>query len=566
MREFNISGPCNVELHYTLKRGFLIADAMQKISKGRYFTVFAPRQTGKTTLFQLLFKDLDQTWIKPIHIRFASLTNLSRKKFYRAFTNKIKLELKKNKIQTNIIVESASDIEYLFQNIQNNYSFKIFLVIDEFEGIPSIVLNEFMHALRDMYHQKENHALHSMMLVGVSTIAELVNTTASPFNVAEEIEIPYFTEFEINELIDQYVYESKQDFDKQVRKAIYKNTNGQPGLVCSICKHMVEKVVIDRNKTVVMADLLPALHYFMTAKYDANIINIVQKARIKKDFVIRLLFDEKSCPFTIHNPDISWLFANGVIHNVNGNTEIGVPLYHKALIEAFRPDLNGEAQYYSSSIKDTFHSICKGDKLNIKVLIQKYSDYVKRRGFLAFDTQNLKESAWHYSLDGYINFAIEELKGHTFIEVPTGRGRTDILIIYKGQKYVIETKIYTNQQRYIDGKTQLAQYLETEGLSEGFYVVFSHQHTENDILNEENIIEEKKIFTFIIRTNFHSPSRIALSRRKKKKILSLTETDEIALNMLKSKMFTIKEIHIATDLKIKHIKYLKALIRLELEK
>jgi len=566
MREFNITGPCKAELHYTLKRDFLINDAMQKISKGRYFTVFAPRQTGKTTLFQLLFKDLDQKWIKPIHIRFASLTNLSREKFYQAFTNKIILELKKKKIQTNVKFESASDIEYLFQNIQNNYPFKIFLVIDEFEGIPSIVLNEFMHALRDMYHQKENHALHSMMLVGVSTIAELVNATASPFNVAEEIEIPYFTEDEINELIDQYVSESKQDFDKQVRKLIYNNTNGQPGLVCSICKHLVEKVVMDRNKTVVMADLLPALHYFMTAKYDANIINIVQKARKKKDFVIRLLFDEKPCPFTIHNPDISWLFANGVIHNVNGNTEIGVPLYHKALIEAFRPDLNGETQYYFSSIQDTFYNICKGDKLNIKVLIQKYSDYVKRRGFLAFDTDNLKESAWHYSLDGYINFAIEELNGHTFIEVPTGRGRTDILIIYKGQKYVIETKIYTNQQRYIDGKTQLAQYLKTEGLNEGFYVVFSHHHTENDLLNEENIIEEKKIFTFIIRTNFDLPSRVAQSRRKKKKILSLTETDQIAINMLKSKKFNIKEIHIATALKIQYIKDLKALIRLELKR
>jgi hypothetical protein len=78
--------------------------------------------------------------------------------------------------------------------LHNQYSTKLLIVIDEFEGIPSCVLNEFMHALRDMYHQKENHGLHSLMLVGVSTIAELVHTMASPFNVAEEIEVSYFSE------------------------------------------------------------------------------------------------------------------------------------------------------------------------------------------------------------------------------------------------------------------------------------------------------------------------------------------------------------------------------------
>jgi hypothetical protein len=508
MREFNISGPCNPELHYTIKRDFLIADAMDKVRKGRYFTVFAPRQTGKTTLFQLLFNELDQSWIKPIHVRFASLKHCSREEFYKALMRKITVELTKHKIQTKVTITSANMIEYFFQDIHKQYSIKIFMVIDEFEGIPSIVLNEFMHALRDMYHQKENHVLHSMMLVGVSTIAELVHTKASPFNVAEEIEVSYFNETEMNELIDQYVAETHQDFDSQVRKAIFHNTNGQPGLVCGLCKYLVEKVAVDRTKPITMDIFWATLKYYMTVKYDTNIINVVQKAAKQKDFILKLLFDERPCPFTVHNPQISFLYANGVVHNDNGNTVIGVPLYQKALIEAFRPDFNGEVSHYSSTIQDTFQSICIGKKLNIKALIEKYTDYIKRRGFLAFDTKNLKESAWHYSLDGYINFAIEELQGHTFIEVPSGRGRTDILIIYKKEKYIIETKIYTTNKRYQNGKAQLAQYLKSEGLTEGFFVVFSQKHTENDVLYEEDIIDEKKIYTFVIRTSFEIPSRV----------------------------------------------------------
>jgi hypothetical protein len=44
MREFNTSGPCNPALHYTVMREALIAEGEEKVRKGRYFTLFAPRQ------------------------------------------------------------------------------------------------------------------------------------------------------------------------------------------------------------------------------------------------------------------------------------------------------------------------------------------------------------------------------------------------------------------------------------------------------------------------------------------------------------------------------------------
>ena len=38
-------------------------------------------------------------------------------------------------------------------------------------------------------------------------------------------------------------------------------------------------------------------------------------------------------------------------------------------------------------------------------------------------------------------FFVERIGGHTFIEVPSGRGRTDILILYQSWKTIIETKV-----------------------------------------------------------------------------------------------------------------------------
>jgi len=120
--------------------------------------------------------------------------------------------------------------------------------------------------------------------------------------------------------------------------------------------------------------------------------------------------------------------------------DVAVPLYKKRLLTAFRPTINGESGYYVSAHEDP-NAYVTAEGLNLKAILQRYVEYVAKRGFHAFDTKTLRESAWHYSLDGFINFFIERLGGQTFVEVPSGRGRTDILILLRGKKYVIEAKV-----------------------------------------------------------------------------------------------------------------------------
>ena len=57
-REFNTSGPCGPELHYTVPRTATVARGLKQIEKGRYFTIFAPRQAGKTTCFKMMLEAL----------------------------------------------------------------------------------------------------------------------------------------------------------------------------------------------------------------------------------------------------------------------------------------------------------------------------------------------------------------------------------------------------------------------------------------------------------------------------------------------------------------------------
>jgi len=545
MREFNTSGPCDPSQHYTVMRDVLIAKGFDKVRKGQYFTLFAPRQSGKTTYFQLLLEAVKEEGFTPIWISFEKLKTVTKKVFYRDLNNQLHQRLPQHQIKKTIT--NQVDLVEFFEHCKNQ---SLVLVIDEFEGLPDSVLSEVMHAFRQMYHQKQYHALHALILVGVSTLAELVISSASPFNVADELKVAYFTEEEVTQLINQYVVESGQLFEPKVIKAIYDNTKGQPGLVCALAAHLVETV--PANKTVTRDDFFRTLNYFLKSKYDKNILNIVQKAKEKKAFMYRLLFGEGPIHFNIHIEDIAYLHAHGVIENIADRVGILVPLYSKCIITAFRPMLNGEKMHYGLKANDTFDEYLKGDGLNIHALLNKYRQYVRRRGFKAFDTENLHEAAWHYSLDGFINFFVEALEGHTFVEVPSGAGRTDILIVYKNHRYLIEVKVFSNNTLLKKGKAQLAEYLHSEALDDGYCVVFSNLHTDDDELYFEEKLKGKSIYTYIICTRFPTPSRLPVPEE-----LKLSETEKVAGKMLSMGSFTDEQISTATGVSLDKISYLR---------
>ena len=223
--------------------------------------------------------------------------------------------------------------------------------------------------------------------------------------------------------------------------------------------------------------------------------------------MLRVLFGNEPIPYTVDDPNINYLSAHGVVQNIDGFVQVPVPLYSKRLITAFRPPINGESNEYIVSAHESLKEFMTDYSLNLHALLDKYRAYVQRRGFRAFDTKQLREGAWHYSLDSFIHFFIQQLGGDTLVEVPSSRGRTDILVLYRNKRYIIETKVFTSDLRLVNGKQQLVDYLQSENLAEGYYVVFSNKHSETDELFTSEIIDGKRVYTWIIRTNFEKASR-----------------------------------------------------------
>ena len=499
MRYFNTSGPNIIEQHYTLLRPQLVLEGLDKIHKDRYFTIWAPRQTGKSTYFRLLADKLQEEGYKVAHVNFENYKEAT----FKTFVNTLSDELER---YWNISFKGM-DLQEIFQTIRSINDTRLVLIIDEVEGINSEFFGQFLHSIRQVYHSRSEHGLKSVILVGVSNIVGVVQDNASPFNVTDNLNVPYFTNEETLELLGQHETETGQLFDPSVKAKISEITANQPGLVNGFALKLVEnnptKSMLDYNDYLVVED------WYLTEAMDKNISNIINKARQYRPFVERLLFTEAKIPFQINREDIKLLFVNGIIKkDPQGFVTFWVPLYQKSLHATFYPYLNGEQGRIQKNIDISDYFTPEG-LLKMPKVIEKYKEYALKRGFRYFlehdkdgKVISIKEAALMYSFETYINAFLGVVGGTSYIEAHTNLGRTDMIINIDGHEAVIESKVYQNITQFNKGKEQVAYYANRMGLDTATYLVFFDSDvTHKDMIEKSDFFKDKNVTvtTYLVR-------------------------------------------------------------------
>lgn len=498
MRYFNTSGP-NIEgKHYTIERTALLERGQQLVRDERYFTIWAPRQTGKSTYFRQLARRLEGKGYKVAHINFENFKTASLEVFLFTLTSHLLEAWDEDFTQ-------EREIAMVFQLIAKIKDRRLVLIIDEVEGINPEYFGTFLHSIRNAYHSRENHGLKSVILVGVTNILGVVQDNASPFNIADNLDVPYFTDAEVRELFGQHETETGQRFDPEVTARVSRLTANQPGLVNGFAYQLVtrwpDKPVLE------MGDFLVVEDWYVTEAIDKNISNIINKAREHRYFVERLLFTEEKIPFRINDEAIRFLYTQGLLRKgADGNVEFWVPLYRKALFDAFYPYTNGEARDISRTVYQPEY-VAPDGSLRLDYLMAGYKEYAKRRGFGAYREKDeagkyksIPESALVYSFETYIQAVVTELGGRTYREAHTGLGRSDVTIRVGDRDYVVEAKVYYSPGRFEKGRRQLAYYCRSLGLAMGTYVVFCPTGLRRpDVVREGlEVVDEVEVHTHIV--------------------------------------------------------------------
>ena len=360
MRTFGTQGPVNPKDNYVVSRAEEIADFVDRVKKGKYIVLFAPRQTGKTTLFRAAIDALIAEAYFPIQLNFEMYVDCSASdfyiSFYRRFCEEIEDVFEKRGatpsealgqfLNNTEITNQVSMIEFFKQLVNllpaHDNSQKVVLIIDEFDAIPPDAVRGFLHSLRYIYlGQSEVRCPYSVGIIGVKDITQLnYDRSISPFNIQDEFHLPNFTLAQVHELLEQYTEEVGQAFAPEVITAIHKQTTGQPFLVNRCAQILTEEMGIPKTETIAMAHFAKA-HAQLLRERNTHIEHLLTNIRRDHRFeslLIRIMSSKIGLPFNIYNEIMNELVTYGVIvKGANRMCEIANPIYQHHIEQNIKP-------------------------------------------------------------------------------------------------------------------------------------------------------------------------------------------------------------------------------------
>lgn len=510
MRRFGTQGRVYPDRHYVVPRTEEIADFIARVKDGRYIVLFAPRQTGKTTFFRMALDALtteDPTYF-PIQLDFQVMRNGSPPIFYdrlfQLIRRQIEYVLQKNKMkQSEDLTQFLNDTQLIdhfsmlafFEELEILLgNKKVVLLIDEFDGIPQDVVSDFLYTLRQIYLSDELQCPHSVGIVGVKSITQLnYDRSVSPFNIQDEFRLPNFTLQQVQELLAQYTDEVGQEFAPEVITSIHKQTAGQPVLVNRFAQILTEEMNIPKTETITSIHF-SAAHMQLLRGRNTNIQHLTTNVRRDPRFesmLMKIMAREEGVDFNLDDDIISELATYGVIKEAaDGMCEVVNPIYLYRIMRTFKPTFNGLENEYLSEEKDEcfLDYLTPKGQIDMVSLLDNFRDFITRVGFRILQVPDKpQEYVGQHLLYAYLEQFIRSVGGNMYLEGQTGRGRMDLLLIHNQRKYIVETKIWEGSNRYATGKKQLAAYMELEGTTEGYYVVFDHRDKPEPLVETETV-------------------------------------------------------------------------------
>ena len=475
-RRFSSYGPVDRRKHFVVERRELIERCVSNLvgdeEGGHYFTIWAPRQTGKTSLIREAIEIINKGYrdkFDAIHITVESLIEADKLVSLQRIISKICEKLHREDFKINQETEFVN----FFKGDK-----PLILVIDEVDALRSEVLSLLVHFFREMYHERQLYNLHGLALVGVRAVAGVESTRGSPFNVQRSLHVENFSFDEVKDLFNQYMDEYGQKVTDEVIRLVYEKTDGHPGLVCWFGELLTEKYNPGKDKVI---DKKVFEDVYVNALYlepNNTVINIISKAKEYKQEVMSI-YNRSDVRFTFDKEWCNYLYMHGVIKPYR----VGRDMYCKIsnefiqtrLFSAFTDDVLKLAAYDALDPADELEDVFLEGRLNCRALIERYRSYLKKlqeRGINPFSHGIRRSDGRLYEAHGHFHlysWLCEALKGRCTVipEFPTGNGKVDILVkCGEDVMGLIEVKVYVNRWLFERSLEQSYEYAKKLGMEE----------------------------------------------------------------------------------------------------
>lgn len=521
MRTFNTTGACFPDVHYMVNIDSKLAEIRKLIDNGSYFVINRPRQYGKTTTLGLLSDYLWDSYIV-ISLDFQSLSDAKFKNEY-VFSSAFAKDLLRtvrnhrrpvlglsrevlDKLQQEAATGKESfglvELFVILSELCETAEKPIVLLIDEVDSASNNqVFLDFLAQLRS-YYLKRYHvsAFRSVILAGVYDIKNLKSKIRpedehrfnSPWNIAESFSLDMsFSANDISGMLKDYENDRQTGMNiSLVAKCIYDYTSGYPFLVSCICKMIDEQFQKDFF-TWTESGIADAVNTILTERstlFDSMIHQLEIYPELR-DILYKILFQGQRITFNPDNEAVSFGTMFGYVFNQKGSVSVSNRIFEMRLYNLFLSEEELNSLTYQDAQRRQTQFICDG-KLNMDLVLRKFVDHFS--DVYADSDQSFIENQGRKLFLLYLKPIINGT-GHYYVEAETrNMERTDIVVEYLGQQFVIELKVWHGQQYHKKGEQQLSDYLDRFHLKKGYLLTFNFNKTKE--VGVKNVFFEDKVF------------------------------------------------------------------------
>jgi hypothetical protein len=341
----------------------------------------------------------------------------------------------------------------------------------------------FLTQLRAGYlARSEGPFPHSVVLVGQRQVRDFSLLeedrravswlgTTSPFNItAEAVTLEPFTRDEVEDLLGQHTSTTGQRFEPAAVDAIWSLSQGHPWLVNALADQVVNRDVLDRSVAVQSDHVLGAKETIILERR-SHVDSLM--ARLREPRVARVLSPMLAGdppPADLLDDDVAYLTGLGLVVVRAGVLEIANPIYRELLPRALtyvqQIGLHQHAAWY----------LTPDGGIDMAKLMHGWQEFWRKDGHLSAAGFGYREAGPHLMLMAFLQRIVNG-GGRVEREYGLGRGALDLILEWKGDRYAIEVKLRRDTETEADALDQIARYLDSLGLDQGWLVLFDLRST-----------------------------------------------------------------------------------------
>ena len=484
---FNTAGPCFPGEHYMLPPERRLGRVMELVDEGKYFTLHAGWQTGKTTSAQWLaghynageryraiWVDLETAGEQP---EPASAFRTVLNKLDKIVTRTLP-DVGVPASRARLLEDPETAVLFYLQDLAARAGRPLAVFFDEADGLVGPAMVSFLKQLRDGYLDRAQSPFpHSVALIGRRTVRDYVLTqeervplrwlgTSSPFNVsAEAASLGPFTRDEVEELLVQHTLATGQRFEPEAVALVHDLSQGHPWLVNALADRVVEHDLRDRSVAVSAAHVEAAKETIILERrthIDALVARL-REPRVSRILDAMLAGDETGGD--VLDDDFAYVLGLGLIRARAGHFEIANPIYREVVPRAL-------TYIRQMQIAQEPAAFVRSDgTLDMSKLMASFQTYWREHGHLAAEGFSYRESGPHLMLMAFLQRIVNG-GGRIEREYGLGRGALDLVVEWQGRRHVIEVKLRRDAQTEERALEQVTRYLDAIGQAEGWLVMF----------------------------------------------------------------------------------------------